>query len=337
MAERGQAAPPHSAKRRSSIRPPGPSRQVAFHQLLVAARKTWLADALGDAIGRVDPIELKSELGVYVPDDVQRLLAVAGVRDEQVFPTPVVLETAPTLLGYYRLLLGEPRKSFYAGPTGLGRFQAMERHGTLSGRQKEALPELCQVLGVVLADLVRQLSPAVTARDMGELQLLTLGQQFQGARNVQIGQQAVEEFFLVTAEIVKEHAVERTEWRITLVTASGRRVLIVRASDPDVRIEEEFSGTLRRKVAIEVKGGTDKSNAHNRAGEAEKSHQKAKDQGFRDFWTIFPTKGLDLEAVKRESPTTTSWYDVTQVLGRQGADWKEFRSRLAGEVGIPVE
>jgi len=46
-------------------------------------------------------------------------------------------------------------------------------------------------------------------------------------------------------------------------------------------------------VAIEVKGGTDVSNAHNRAGEAEKSHTKAKGKGFRDFWTIISKKGLD--------------------------------------------
>src|SRR5207253_11212246 len=118
--------------------------------------------------------------------------------------------------------------------------------------------------------------------------------------------------------------------------AAGRVVLISLSADPDVGIEEEFSGRLRQKVAIEIKGGTDKSNAHNRAGEAEKSHQKAKSEGFRDFWTIIAKKGLDVEKLKRESPTTNSWFDATQVLGREGEDWEEFRNRIAGQAGIPL-
>ena len=97
-----------------------------------------------------------------------------------------------------------------------------------------------------------------------------------------------------------------------------------------------FEGKLRNKVAIEIKGGTDNSNAHNRAGEAEKSHQKAKGQGFRDFWTIISIAGVNATKLKQESPTTNSWFDVAQVLARQGDDWKEFRSRFAGEVGIPL-
>jgi hypothetical protein len=32
-------------------------------------------------------------------------------------------------------------------------------------------------------------------------------------------------------------------------------------------------------VAVEIKGGKDYSNIHNRIGEAEKSHQKAKKEG----------------------------------------------------------
>jgi hypothetical protein len=118
--------------------------------------------------------------------------------------------------------------------------------------------------------------------------------------------------------------------------SAGRVVLISLSADPDVRIEEEFPDGFRKKVAIEIKGGTDQSNAHNRAGEAEKSHQKAKNQGFREFWTIIAKKGLDVGKLQKESPTTNSWFDVAQVLGRQGDDWMDFCSRFAGEVGIPL-
>jgi hypothetical protein len=94
---------------------------------------------------------------------------------------------------------------------------------------------------------------------------------------------------------------------------------------------------LRNKMAIEIKGGTDNSNAHNRAGEAEKSHQKAKKLDFRDFWTVIAMKGLDAEKLRQESPTTNSWFDIAQVLGRSGDDWEEFRSRLADAVGVPIQ
>jgi hypothetical protein len=37
---------------------------------------------------------------------------------------------------------------------------------------------------------------------------------------------------------------------------------------------------VRSLAAIEIKGGRDYSNIHNRIGEAEKSHQKAEKQGY---------------------------------------------------------
>jgi XcyI restriction endonuclease len=312
------------------------SRQVAFHQLLVSARKTWLIDALSDALSHIDPIELKKQLLTYVPTDVQQILAGAGIRDEHVFPTPIILETTPTLVGYYRLLLGVPQKTFYGSGTRMGQFKSMEVKGTLNARHRARLPEFCEAMSKGLAELVRQLSPTVTPRDINELPLLTLGSFFQGANNVSIGKQATLGVFLAVADIVQQYVTRHDEQKLTVKNASGRLVILTLASDPDVRIEEEFSGQLRKKVAIEIKGGTDKSNAHNRAGEAEKSHQKAKNQGFRDFWTIIAKKGLDIQKLQAESPTTNSWFDVAQVLGRAGEDWNEFYSRIADAVGIPV-
>jgi hypothetical protein len=129
---------------------------------------------------------------------------------------------------------------------------------------------------------------------------------------------------------------EETERRIQFSNASNRTVVIELAADPDISITEIFGENARPKVSIEIKGGSDRSNANNRAGEAEKLHQKAKAAGFRDCWTIIARSGLDLSALRRESPTTTSWFDVSDVLSRSGADWDDFRSRLSGELGIPV-
>jgi hypothetical protein len=296
----------HSKNGIVPIKPPAVSRQVTFHQLLVAARKTLLMDALSAALGRVDPTKLKAELATYIPRDAQRILAAAGIRDEHVFPTPLILETGPMLVGYYRLLLGIPQKAFYVSETGMSQFKSMEARGVLNPRQKAALPAFCKAMSEGLADLVRQMSPTITPRDVAELPLLTIGAQFQGSNNNTIGKRAILDVFLSIREVVKGYITEEGGRRLTLRNSAGRTVVIALASDPDVRIQEEFGGRLQNKVAIEIKGGTDRSNAHNRAGEAEKSHQKAKAEGFRDFWTIIATKGLDLRKLKSESPTTNS-------------------------------
>lgn len=326
-----------SAGSKQPIRPPLASRQVAFHQLLVAARKKWLMEALQEALSVLDQQQVKGEIAAYVPADAQRIVAAAGLRDEHVFPTPSVLKAKPTLLGYYRLLLGVPQKTFYGSGTGMGQFKSMESRGIINDRQATRLGEFCEAMSDGLAELVRQMSPRITAQDVAELPLLTIGAQFQGRNINVIGKQAIVDIFLSIKEIVKRFVKQEGPRELVLVNASRRKVVIALSSDPDVRIQEEFGGALRNKVAIEIKGGTDRSNAHNRAGEAEKSHQKAKKKGFRDFWTIIAKKGLDMERLKSESPTTTSWFDAAQVLGRAGEDWQEFRSRFAGEVGIPLK
>lgn len=321
----------------TNVKVPDTRRQISFHQLLVAARKMWLIDALSDALGKIDVKRLKDELTTYAPADALKVLAAAGIRDEHVFPTPAVLEEKPTLVGYYRLLLGVPQKTFYGSGSGMGQFKAMESSGTITDRQKGKLPEFCTAMGKALAELVRQISPRVTNRDVTDLTVLTLGQQFQGANNNKIGQQATREVFLSVTEIVKAYTKKHTPNQVIVKNASGRRVVITLAGDPDVRVEEEgTAGILHKKLALEIKGGTDKSNAHNRAGEADKSHQKAKKEGFKDFWTLIALRGLNLAKLKVESPTTNEWFDVADVLAREGEDWARFREHLANVVGIPV-
>lgn len=123
-----------------SIEAPPAARQIRFHQLLVAARKTWLHDALSEALTAADPAILKAQLTAYVPSEAQRILAGARIRDEVVFPTPIILEEKPTLVGYYRLLLGSPQKTFYGGGTGMLQFKRMETDGVLNEKLRAALP-----------------------------------------------------------------------------------------------------------------------------------------------------------------------------------------------------
>lgn len=318
------------------MRLPPPSRQLVFHELLVGSRKTVLKDALREAVAGIDPDLLQAELSEFAPRVARAVLAKAGIRDEEVFPTPSLLREKPTLVGYYRLLLGASQKQFYASGSGTGPFKAMEERGVVAERADVGLPVFCRAMGTVLADLVVQLSPPVSPRDIEELPLLTLGSQFQGSNNNRIGQAATVDVFLSIKEIVKDHVREDGEQKIELENSAGRVVRFVLSADPDVRIEEEFGEELRPLVAIEIKGGTDKSNAHNRVGEAEKSHQKAKALGFRDCWTVIAKGGLNLTLLESESPTTNSWFDTAHILGREGKDWDEFRTRIVGSAGIPT-
>lgn len=318
-----------------TLTPPGPTRQATFYQLLVAARKQWFIDALRDALRLLDQATVKQEISRYVPADVQPILAAAGLRDEFVFPVPVVIEAKPSLVGYYRMLLGAPQKKFYNGATGMGLFKSMEEFGTFNERQKAGLSAFCEAMCGVLAGLVREIGD-ITERDILELPLLTFGAQLQGSNNTVIGKKAMADVFIAVKEIVKGHIVKEEQRRLTIKNASGRTVVLALSSDPDVSIVEIVGGDEHRKVAIEVKGGSDVSNAHNRAGEAEKSHLKAKQKGYRDFWTIISKKGLSLSKLQNESQTTTMWFDAVEVLGRNGTDWNRFQEHLAGAVGIPL-
>ncbi len=316
--------------------PLSPSRQVIFHQMLVAARRSVLTDALSEVLGQIEPDVTKKQILAYVPSDVQRILAAAGIRDEHIFPVPGVLERRPTLIGYYRLLLGISQKRFYRKGTGVGMFKSMETRGLLNPKKRPDLEYFCTTMAENLAELLRHVSPAITARDVHELPLLTLGAQLYGSDNNTIGKQATVDVFLSVVEIVEAFIVSQEKSKIIVSNASERKVIIALSSDPDIRIQEEFEGQLRNILAIEIKGGTDVSNAHNRAGEAEKSHRKAKKQDYRDYWTVISLTGVDPTMLQQESPTTNSWFDVAQVLARDGKDWKEFRSRFAGAVGIPL-
>jgi hypothetical protein len=279
----------------------------------------------------------KKQILAYVPARAQKILAAAGIRDEHVFPIPAVLENKPTLIGYYRLLLGISQKRFYRKGTDMGPFKSMETRGLFNPKKRPDLERFCAVMADNLDEMVRQISPRITARDISELPLLTLGAQLYGSNNNTIGKQATLDVFLSVIEIVKSFIVSQDRTKISVHNASKRQVIIALSSDPDIRIQEEFEGKLRNILAIEIKGGADVSNAHNRAGEAEKSHRKAKKQDFRDYWTIISLAGVEPAMLQQESPTTNSWFDVAQVLAREGNDWKEFRSRFAGAVGIPLD
>jgi hypothetical protein len=113
--------------------------------------------------------------------------------------------------------------------------------------------------------------------------------------------------------------------------------LIEFAPDPDIIILEEMEPNhFRNVVAIEVKSGTDISNIHNRIGEAEKSHQKARQQGFTECWTVVNVSKLDLKKAKGESPSTDRFYSLSELITRSGDEYDDFRRRILSLTAIPT-
>jgi XcyI restriction endonuclease len=319
--------------------PPPSSRQLAFHERLVAARKRWLAPALQAALKQADPTLVAEEIGSLVSASSRRALAAAKIRDEYVFPTPVVLRTSPMLLGYYRLLLGRPQKSFYSRALdGFGMFKSMEERGVITNKQERLLNDLCQALCDAISSLIEEIAPDISAEDVYELPLLTLGSQLQGANNNVIGQEATRDVFNSIKSLVPSASIlSQTAAEIILRNPAGRRVWVTMAGDPDVRVQEENNSpppSFHYKLAIEIKGGSDASNAHNRAGEAEKSHRKAREQGCPEFWTIIATKSVDMKRLTTESPTTNHFFNTSEILAMAGSDWNNFAARLKSVIGI---
>jgi hypothetical protein len=115
---------------------------------------------------------------------------------------------------------------------------------------------------------------------------------------------------------------------------AGRVVTLALAADPDVVIKETVNDQEVFKVAVEIKGGTDYSNAHNRAGEAEKSHRKAAKSGASDFWTVISKTGISMSTLQTESPTTKQWFDLEEVLGGAGKDWGRLVNLVLSVMGI---
>lgn len=293
--------------------------------------------ALRKAVAASDIVALDTELARLAPKTGLTRLAAAGLRGESAFCVPLLLRQNSYLLGYYRLLLGFSQKAFYTSATGLARFKALEA-GRLPENLLRELELLCTALNQAAATLICGLPvPLLNEQSLGDLTLLTLGAQLRGGANVQKGTAGIKRVFTVIQRLTA-HATEHTgPSSITLKNSSRRRVRIEFAADPDLIIREELSGNnheLRNIIAIEIKAGTDFSNIHNRIGEAEKSHQKAKQIGYTECWTIVNVDNINLVTARTESPSTNRFYRLSQIEQPGSAECKDFASRILGLTGI---
>ena len=313
---------------------PPPVLQISFYQSLERLRSTHLLDALLRASSEADIHDVDRELGQLADKAALQRLAGWGLRGELLFAVPSLLKANPHLLGYYRLLLGFSQKQFYGKAHGLGAFKSMEEKGRLSTAQEDRLAELARCLCASATHLVHSVD-RLSQSKVHDLTLLTLGPQLRGGALNVVGQQATRRVFDLIAVLTESAHVEVDRSTIRLQNAAGAPIRILFASDPDIAIHEELpSGRSRPVIAIEIKGGKDVSNVHNRVGEAEKSHQKAKKDGFTECWTILGIAGLDHELLRGESPTTDKFFALDEISSGDTEAFDDFKEQLYSRIGL---
>lgn len=318
-----------------SISIPPPSLQIDFFFLLKQIRSTNLQDALKKTVRQMDIALIDKELAQLVPANYLALMAGYGLRGELVFPVPSVLIENPHLLGYYRLLLGFSQKAFYTADFGCTVFRSMEERGTLSAANKKRLEELCRALINSACSLIDGVNHKISAALLDDLTLLTLGAQLRGSQNTKKGEAGIIAVFDTIREIVQPAAIAVNNKSIEIINAAKRKVLIEFSPDPDIIIREEMpNGIFHNIVAIEVKGGADFSNVHNRIGEAEKSHQKARLAGYVECWTIVNVDRINLTTARKESPSTNHFFRLSDLISRSSDEYMNFESRIIALTGI---
>lgn len=319
---------------------PEPRLQAGFALRLKHFRSVYLQDALFEAVRTLDIEQLDRELARFVRKQALSGLARSGLRGEVAFAVPLVLRSNPYLLGYYRLLLGYSQKEFYGGDKGFSaaKFKKMESDGIITDRAEPQLGDLCAALCGAASFLLEKIGPARPNLEfLDDLTLLTVGPQFRGGANNLIGTEGIAVVFEVIRQIVSHAASEISGDTIRIRNATGRMVLIKFSSDPDIVISEEIGeGEIRNVVAIEVKSGSDISNIHNRIGEAEKSHQKARKRGFTECWTVvnIPQRRLDMEKLENESPSTDRFYSLDDLSTGRGETYAAFCRRVLALTSI---
>lgn len=315
---------------------PKTERQIYVEEFLRNARKTCLHEVVAETACKVAPEVLRTELVAHVPAEGLSFLQGTGIRDEEVYVVPCLLAHRPGIIAFYRLLLGISQKQFYAPKTGLSKFKALEDGSPVPPALQPQLGDFCRAVNQAVSQLLLSFPRTDLRADVAQLPIMTLGAQADGSWRTQIGSGATQAVFDSLKSIVRDAGAQflETKSSITVTNSSGRRVTLMLAADPDVVIREEFDGVSVYKTAIEIKGGTDRSNIHNRAGEAEKSHQKARQDGAGDCWTVISLDGTHLEKLRQESPSTREWFDLDEIRKQAGSYWNRVVLLTKAAMGI---
>jgi XcyI restriction endonuclease len=310
-----------------------PDLQVGFHYKLKTIKDVYFHEALSKTIKNLKVSDIDIELNKYVSDEALQKLASFSLRGEIVFPIPLLLKANPFLIGYYRLLLGFSQKEFYSkGP--FGAFKSMEENGRISKIALNNLERFCKSLIQTAESLTFQIND-FNILSLSELQLLTVGPQLRGSKNNEYGQIATQKTFGVIKDFVENYIITSTPTSIEIKNDSGRIVTIQFSSDPDIEITEKLASGIRGLISIEIKGGKDVSNIHNRIGEAEKSHQKAKQRGYFEFMTIISVD-IEYSFLKAESPTTSHFFHLDKISDTNSIEYNKFKELLSSIIGLNI-
>ena len=310
-----------------------PDSQLYFATKLEAIRELYFDRRLGQAISSVPLAKVDGELHSIVSAASLSTLALHGLRGETFYAVPCLPAAEPHLVGYYRLLYGISQKQFY-GRGAFSMFKTMELKGILSAAAEGQLSDLCSAMAAT-ADILIASLPRVSKDLIHEFQLMTLGAAFDGGKRNIIGQSGVTEVVgLINSIIPKSSTVTSSPTVVVFTNASGRKVTVAMAADPDVNVVEEVANTLQPVLAIEVKAGTAASNRLNRLGEAEKSHLKAKLNGHTRYWTIVRVNYAKSE-VHANSPTTQESWHLDQIKDTTTPEHARFVAMFKAYLGIP--
>ena len=308
-----------------------PDLQVSFCHRLEEIKRRYLYESVRKALMDLDIQQVDDELAQFVAKEHLSKVAGFGLRGETVFAVPVILGRNPFTLGYYRLLLGFSQKEFYnKGP--FGALKALEDSGELPERTQCLIAPLCRSL-VASAQMLIDGIDILSIDVIRDLQLLTVGPQLRGGENARLGQLASKEVYSLLRGFMAKYLKAETIRTLIIQNEAGRLVEVVFSNDPDVRIVERLQSRVRPLVSIEIKGGADASNIHNRLGEAEKSHQKARRDGFFEFWTIARVE-VEESVAHSESPTTSHFFHLDLIQNPATEQHRRFRELVCSILGI---
>lgn len=315
---------------------PSTAKQLKAQNILKFYRDSMLGDTLRKTVSTINPQILHKEIVDYVPTNGMKILQRAGSREEVAFALPCVLYKNPRLLGYYRLLMGISEKQFYTRASGLSSYKCFEHEGKIGHHSSNDIESLCMAINKNMDDFLSNANKTSLSEDLKALPLMTLGVYVDGVwRNI-IGTQAANHVFDTIKAIVTETGADISDENdgFSFVNKQNENVTVLPASDPDISITKNDGFKL---LCIEIKGGQDVANVHNRAGEAEKSHQKAKKDGWKETWTIIYLVGLQKEQrckLNTESPSTDMWFDVNEICSRTGASFLKFKQEIMKRIGL---
>ena len=315
-----------------SSQPLPADKAIDLYNALVVARRLQLHPALATVVREIGVTIIDTELHRLVPAEALNHVGALGLRGELVFPVPSVLLRRPPLLGYYRMLLSLSKKEF-GQVLGYSRWLGAEQRGEIPERFAPDLEELCAVFIAPLVQLVYAMRE-FGERDLSDLALLTLGPSLQGGRNNVIGSRASKLVFdAVKSLVIPWVTFERDYQLIRFEMPKGLQFELVASSDPDLRVDAIEGSSTAPLLTIEIKGGDDTSNLHNRAGEAEKSQIKARQAGYEHRWTVIRMGGSERTRVEAETPSSTLLFEAQQIMDQSGADWKRFVAEFHALIG----